>query len=117
MPNNINKPVSPFLFRSIEKMSFHIAVQSAFALRSASSQSVTRSCCRCYSILASSQKPVINITSVPAPHSGSIRILSLNRPKSRNAINKQLLKELKDQVEILHDEFSIKDGVVREIGS
>ncbi|KAF2661597.1 ClpP/crotonase [Lophiostoma macrostomum CBS 122681] len=48
--------------------------------------------------------PVINITSIPAPHSGSIRILSLNRPSARNAISRQLLSELRHQIESIHNE-------------
>lgn len=43
-------------------------------------------------------------SSVPAPHSGSIRIISLNRPKARNAISKQLLSELHHEIESLHAE-------------
>ena len=55
---------------------------------------------RCYSALQSSVK----ITSVPAPHAGSITVLSLNRPQARNAISKQLLSELNAVVEGLHRE-------------
>jgi methylglutaconyl-CoA hydratase len=55
---------------------------------------------RCYSTAQS----VINVTSVPAPHCGSIRILSLNRPAARNAISRQLLAELNYQVNSIHEE-------------
>ncbi|KAJ4348250.1 uncharacterized protein N0V89_009622 [Didymosphaeria variabile] len=48
--------------------------------------------------------PVINVTNVPAPHSGSIRILSLNRPAARNAISRQLLAELTHQVNSIQNE-------------
>ena len=54
----------------------------------------------CYSALASS----IKITSIPAPHSGSMTVLSLNRPQARNALSKQLLSELSGVVEGLHRE-------------
>ncbi|KAF2200553.1 ClpP/crotonase [Delitschia confertaspora ATCC 74209] len=47
---------------------------------------------------------VINITNVPAPHCGSIRILSLNRPAARNAISRQLLAELTQQINSIHTE-------------
>ncbi|KAF2018454.1 ClpP/crotonase [Aaosphaeria arxii CBS 175.79] len=57
---------------------------------------------RTYSVAAPS--PVIKVTSVPAPHSGSIRILSLNRPAARNAISRQLLAELSHQVSSIHAE-------------
>ena len=30
----------------------------------------------------------------PAPHSGSIRVLSLNRPTARNALSRQLVADL-----------------------
>lgn len=56
---------------------------------------------RCYS---TAQAPAINVTSVPAPHSGSIKILSLNRPAARNAISRQLLAELNLQITSIHNE-------------
>ncbi|KAF2466685.1 ClpP/crotonase, partial [Lindgomyces ingoldianus] len=48
--------------------------------------------------------PVITVANVPAPHCGNIRILSLNRPASRNAISRQLLAELSHQVNSIHHE-------------
>ncbi|KAI9710483.1 MAG: putative secondary metabolism biosynthetic enzyme [Bogoriella megaspora] len=48
--------------------------------------------------------PPIKSTTLPAPHSGSIRILSLNRAEARNAISKQLLTELRKEVESIHAE-------------
>ncbi|KAI9847285.1 MAG: hypothetical protein M1837_002872 [Sclerophora amabilis] len=56
---------------------------------------------RSYSSPASS---LIKVTNVPAPHSGSIRILSLNRPSARNAISRQLLAELSHETKALGDE-------------
>ncbi|KAJ4365769.1 hypothetical protein N0V83_008390 [Neocucurbitaria cava] len=53
---------------------------------------------------ATAQAPAVNVTNVPAPHCGSIRILSLNRPSARNAISRQLLAELNHQVNSIHDE-------------
>jgi hypothetical protein len=53
---------------------------------------------------ATAQAPAINVTNVPAPHCGSIRILSLNRPAARNAISRQLLAELSHQVNSIHSE-------------
>lgn len=47
---------------------------------------------------STAQSPVINVTNVPAPHCGSIRILSLNRPAARNAISRELLAALSHQV-------------------
>lgn len=47
---------------------------------------------------------VINVKNIPAPHSGSIRILALNRPQARNAISKQLLSELSAHVTAVENE-------------
>ncbi|KAI9874124.1 MAG: hypothetical protein M1830_010172 [Pleopsidium flavum] len=47
---------------------------------------------------------VINVKIIPAPHSGSIRILALNRPKARNAISRQLLSELSQHVTAIEQE-------------
>ncbi|MCJ1365968.1 hypothetical protein MMC16_005093 [Acarospora aff. strigata] len=47
---------------------------------------------------------VINVKIIPAPHSGSIRILSLNRPRARNAISRQLLTELGQHVTAIQEE-------------
>ncbi|KAH9845547.1 Enoyl-CoA hydratase isomerase [Teratosphaeria destructans] len=52
----------------------------------------------------SSLSSSIHISSVPAPHSGSIAVISLNRPRARNAISTQLLSELGGVVEGLHRE-------------
>lgn len=46
----------------------------------------------------------IKLSSIPAPHTGVISILSLNRPKARNAISRDLLSELSGVVEGLHAE-------------
>ncbi|KAK3116978.1 hypothetical protein LTR53_002125 [Teratosphaeriaceae sp. CCFEE 6253] len=52
----------------------------------------------------SSLQASIKLSSVPAPHSGSIAVLSLNRPKARNALSRQLLSELSGVIEGLHAE-------------
>jgi methylglutaconyl-CoA hydratase len=44
----------------------------------------------------------IRISSIPAAHTGEITVLTLNRPKARNAISTQLLGELNAVVEQLH---------------
>ncbi|KAK0308818.1 hypothetical protein LTR01_004697 [Friedmanniomyces endolithicus] len=46
----------------------------------------------------------VKLSSVPAPHSGSIAVLSLNRPRARNALSRQLLSELSSVIEGLHAE-------------
>ena len=48
--------------------------------------------------------PTLKVSSIPAPHAGSIRILSLNRPKARNAISKQLLAELAREIKSISSE-------------
>lgn len=55
----------------------------------------------------------LKVSSVPAPHGGSIKILSLNRPHARNAISKQLIAELNQEIEALHAEPS--DGPTRAL--
>ncbi|PNS17223.1 hypothetical protein CAC42_6906 [Sphaceloma murrayae] len=52
----------------------------------------------------SAPAPTLKVTSVPAPHSGSIKVLSLNRPTARNALSKQLLSELSHELEAIHAE-------------
>jgi len=46
----------------------------------------------------------IRVSSIPAPHSGSIKIISLNRPSARNAISRGLLSSLTDEIESIHSE-------------
>lgn len=53
---------------------------------------------------ASSLGAALKISSIPAPHAGVITVLSLDRPKARNAISQQLLGELNGVVEGLHKE-------------
>lgn len=52
----------------------------------------------------SSLQDPIKLSSIPAPHAGSITIVSLNRPQARNAISRQLLSQLRGIVETLHNE-------------
>lgn len=44
---------------------------------------------------------VLNIQQVPAPGSGHIRVLLLNRPEARNALSRQLLDSLARQVDAI----------------
>ncbi|CAF9920361.1 MAG: hypothetical protein GOMPHAMPRED_002065 [Gomphillus americanus] len=60
---------------------------------------------RCISIRHSSTSTsLINIRSIPAPHSGSIRVLSLNNPQTRNAISRALLTELASHINEIYTE-------------
>ena len=47
---------------------------------------------------------IINIQQVPAPGSGYVRVLLLNRPEARNAISKELLNVLRFQVDAISAE-------------
>lgn len=46
-----------------------------------------------------SDEPLIRVTNVPAPNSGHIRILELNRAPARNAISRALLASLRAEVD------------------
>lgn len=53
---------------------------------------------------ATSLTSAIKLSSVPAPHTGTIAVLSLNRGRARNALSKSLLSELSGVVDGLHAE-------------
>ncbi|KAH0285391.1 ClpP/crotonase [Aureobasidium namibiae CBS 147.97] len=63
--------------------------------------------------LYSTPTSTIKVTRVPAPHAGNIRILSLDRPSARNAISKQLLSDLRQQIEEISNEG--EDGPTRAL--
>ena len=52
----------------------------------------------------SAPSSVLQTTNLPAPHVGTIKVLSLNRPQARNAISKQLLAELSHEINAIRDE-------------
>ncbi|KAF2099974.1 mitochondrial methylglutaconyl-CoA hydratase-like protein [Rhizodiscina lignyota] len=74
-----------------------LSPSTAFALRQTCLSTIRR---KAYS----TAPPCIKITSVPAPHSGSIKILSLDRPAARNALSRQLMAELGHEIQSIHDE-------------
>ncbi|KAL9009331.1 MAG: hypothetical protein Q9173_005628 [Seirophora scorigena] len=45
---------------------------------------------------------------MPAPHTGHIRVLTLNSPRNKNAISKQLLQELSDEILQRHYEVGFE---------
>ncbi len=47
---------------------------------------------------------VIKVQNHPAPHSGTIRVLLLDRPAARNALSRQLLSELSGHVDEIQAE-------------
>ncbi|KAL1888190.1 hypothetical protein Sste5346_009728 [Sporothrix stenoceras] len=67
-----------------------------------------------YSTASSSSDPLIVVTDLPAPGSGHIRILELNRPAARNAISKALLAALREQVDDVASQY---DEVGREVAT
>ncbi|KAF4980909.1 hypothetical protein FZEAL_3194 [Fusarium zealandicum] len=54
---------------------------------------------------SSASEPLIRVTDLPAPNTGHIRVLELNRPSARNAISKTLLASLRDEVDALHSQY------------
>lgn len=61
-------------------------------------------CARSYSA-AASPASLIRVTDLPAPNSGYIRILELNRPEARNAISAQLLADLRREVDTVAAQY------------
>ncbi|KAI0123757.1 ClpP/crotonase-like domain-containing protein [Xylariales sp. AK1849] len=64
---------------------------------------------RCIRAYSSDAGPLINVINVPAPNSGHIRILELNRPSARNAISKALLAALRAEIDDVNSQYT-KDG-------
>lgn len=58
----------------------------------------------------SSSEPLIRVTNVPAPHTGHIRVLELNRPAARNAISKALLFTLRGEIDEVHAQYDAATG-------
>ena len=56
-------------------------------------------------LYSTASEPLIRVTNIPAPSSGHIRVLELNRPQARNAISKALLSALRAQVDDLHAQY------------
>jgi methylglutaconyl-CoA hydratase len=54
--------------------------------------------------------PVIRVTDIPAPNSGHIRILELNRPAARNAISRALLYALREEIDAVHAQYDAATG-------
>lgn len=50
-------------------------------------------------LYSTASEPLIHVSNLPAPGSGHIRVLELNRPAARNAISKALLASLREQIE------------------
>lgn len=50
--------------------------------------------------------PLVEFLDIPAPHSGHIRVLQLNRPASRNAISYALLNALRKEIQNIQAQYS-----------
>ncbi|KAI1123133.1 ClpP/crotonase [Nemania abortiva] len=50
--------------------------------------------------------PLINVINLPAPNTGHIRVLELNRPSARNAISKALLAALRAEIVDVHAQYT-----------
>lgn len=61
---------------------------------------------RCwYSATSTTSEPLVRVTNVPAPNTGHIRVLELNRPAARNAISKALLFNLREEIDAVHAQY------------
>lgn len=56
-------------------------------------------------------EPNLRITDIPAPHSGCIRILELNKPSTRNAISRALLAELQKEIDAIQKQYDPDSGL------
>lgn len=59
---------------------------------------------------AANPGPVVRVTDIPAPNSGHIRILELNRPAARNAISRALLYSLREEIDAVHAQYDAETG-------
>lgn len=84
---------------------FTLALNASAALRIG--RLTARSARRCYS---SEAEPVLRVTELPAPGSGHIRILELNRPAARNAISRALLSSLREEIDAVHAQYDEATG-------
>ncbi|KAK7728252.1 hypothetical protein SLS63_006700 [Diaporthe eres] len=63
---------------------------------------------RCYS--TANEAPLIRVTNLPAPNTGHIRVLELNRPSARNAISRALLASLRGEIDDVHSQYDASTG-------
>ncbi|KAL8893626.1 MAG: hypothetical protein Q9192_005079 [Flavoplaca navasiana] len=52
----------------------------------------------------STSSSLLKVHDLPAPHTGHIRVITLNSPRNKNAISQQLLAELETELKSIHDE-------------
>lgn len=56
--------------------------------------------------LSADPSPIVT-THYPAPHSGNIRVLLLDRPQSRNALSRRLVTDLRRHIQHIKDENGV----------
>lgn len=56
------------------------------------------------SVAATAETATVKVQQHPAPHSGTIRVLLLDRPEARNALSRKLVSELTQHVEEIQAE-------------
>ena len=78
------------------------------AYPSSSLRRLVRVAARYYS--AEAAGPLVRVTNLPAPNSGHIRILELNRPAARNAISRALLHELRTEIDQVNSQYDAATG-------
>ncbi|ROV94783.1 hypothetical protein VMCG_08836 [Cytospora schulzeri] len=59
---------------------------------------------------STTEPPLIRVTNLPAPSTGHIRILELNRPGARNAISRALLNSLSNEIDDVHSQYDAATG-------
>jgi methylglutaconyl-CoA hydratase len=64
-------------------------------LHQSSSTTTTTTTARRFLSAASSDAPLLTVTRVPAPGSGHVRVIELNRPSARNAISRDMMIALR----------------------
>jgi methylglutaconyl-CoA hydratase len=58
-------------------------------------------------LIAVADPSPISVQTYPAPHSGSIRVLLLDRPAARNALSRRLVSDLGRHVQEINDEGGV----------
>ncbi|KAI4280915.1 MAG: hypothetical protein L6R38_004074 [Xanthoria sp. 2 TBL-2021] len=58
----------------------------------------------------STSSSLLKVCNLAAPHTGHIRVITLNSPRNKNAISRQLLAELEAELQSCHDETTKEDN-------
>ena len=55
--------------------------------------------------------PLLKVRTIPAPHTGLIKILSFASPTNKNAISRQFLRELDENITPIYNEWGVFKGI------